>query len=274
MTAFTYTKPTVGGSEDTWGTTLNANWDALGAFLGSLDSAELAVLDGITSTTAELNLLDGVTVTLADITSTAAELNLLDGVTATTAEINYLSGVTGAIQTQIDNIPQPPELTQVQVEDDTSTVFGQVSGERLGQALNASLDALATGATGAPRIALKALEPVSAGDIVRSSKTVSARTSASLSFATMQSGTIRAKGTAAGSTNWAIGRYRNGVNTSIGSGVATSFSFDVPVLPFDLVSIAWSDGGLNNYTLSICTDGGNLWCGNPSTTVGVTGNDV
>jgi len=141
MTAFTYTKPTVGGSEDTWGTTLNANWDALGTFLGSLDSAELAVLDGITSTTAELNLLDGVTVTLADITSTAAELNLLDGVTATTAEINYLSGVTSAIQTQIDNIPQPPELTQVQVEDDTSTVFGQVSGERLAQAVAEYLSA-------------------------------------------------------------------------------------------------------------------------------------
>jgi len=152
MTTFTYTKPTVGGSEDTWGTTLNANWDALGTFLGSLDSAELAVLDGITSTTAELNLLDGVTVTLADITSTAAELNLLDGVTATTAEINYLSGVTSAIQTQIDNIPTAVELTQAQVEDDTSTVFGQVSGERLNQSVNANLDAFATGGTGAPRI--------------------------------------------------------------------------------------------------------------------------
>ena len=30
-----------------------------------------------------------------------------------------------------------PELTQVQVEDDTSTVFGQVSGQRLGQAITA-----------------------------------------------------------------------------------------------------------------------------------------
>jgi len=141
MATFTYTKPTVGGSEDTWGTTLNANWDALGTFLGSLDSGELAVLDGVTLTTDELNLLDGATLALANITSTAAELNLLDGVTATTAEINYLSGVTGAIQTQIDNIPQPPELTQVQVEDDTSTVFGQVSGERLSQAVAEYLSA-------------------------------------------------------------------------------------------------------------------------------------
>lgn len=135
MATFTYTNPTIGGSEDTWGTTLNANWTALGTFFGSLDSTELAVLDGITASTAELNLLDGVTVTLADITATADELNLLDGVTATTAEINYLSGVTSSVQDQIDNIPAPLELTQVQVEDDTSTVFGQVSGERLAQAV-------------------------------------------------------------------------------------------------------------------------------------------
>ena len=95
MTTFTYTNPTVGGSADTWGTTLNANWTALGTFLGTLDSAELAVLDGITATTAELNLLDGVT-------ATAAELNILDGVTATAAELNYVDGVTSPIQTQLD----------------------------------------------------------------------------------------------------------------------------------------------------------------------------
>jgi len=135
MVTFTYTKPTIGGSEDTWGGTLNANWDAIAAFIGSLDSTELAVLDGITASTADLNLLDGVTVTLADITATAAE-------------INYLSGVTSAIQDQIDNIPAPPELTQVQVEDDTSTVFGQVSGERLAQAVAANSAPLTAGAIG------------------------------------------------------------------------------------------------------------------------------
>jgi len=117
MTTFTYTKPTVGGSEDTWGDTLNANWDAVAAFIGPLDSTELAVLDGITAST--------------------AELNTLTGLLASTTELNYVDGVTSNIQTQIDNIPAPPELTQVQVEDDTSTVFGQVSGQRLGQAIAA-----------------------------------------------------------------------------------------------------------------------------------------
>jgi len=81
-----------------------------------------------------LNLLDGVTVTLADITATAAE-------------INYLSGVTSAIQDQIDNIPAPPELTQVQVEDDTSAVFGQVSGQRLAQAVAANASGIGSGQT-------------------------------------------------------------------------------------------------------------------------------
>lgn len=61
MTTFTYTNPTVGGSEATWGTTLNANWTALGDFLGTLDNADLAVLDGLIATTAELNYVDGVT---------------------------------------------------------------------------------------------------------------------------------------------------------------------------------------------------------------------
>ena len=112
MAAFTYTAPTVGGSSDTWGTTLNTNWANLSTFLGSLDSAELAVLDGITASTAELNILVGVT---AD----ASEINLLDGVTATTAEINYVSGVTSAIQTQLD--AKAADTTQAETDWETGT---------------------------------------------------------------------------------------------------------------------------------------------------------
>ena len=50
--------------------------------VAGVSPTELAVLDGITATTAEINILDGVT-------ATTAELNILDGVTATTAELNY-----------------------------------------------------------------------------------------------------------------------------------------------------------------------------------------
>jgi hypothetical protein len=89
-------------------------------------AAELNILDGVTATTAELNLVDGssagtivndkaviysaagqvnatsLAVGGTEITSTPVELNILDGATLSTAELNYVTGVTSAIQTQID----------------------------------------------------------------------------------------------------------------------------------------------------------------------------
>lgn len=128
--AITITKPTIGGSEDTWGLTINTALDDVAAALNGTGgtvapdhtvltingtnvtstAAELNILDGVTATAAELNILDGVTATTAElnildgVTATAAELNILDGVTATTAEINYLDGVASPIQTQINSI--------------------------------------------------------------------------------------------------------------------------------------------------------------------------
>jgi len=79
---YAWALPTVGGSEDTWGDDLNANWTALDTLLGGTNATEFAILDGATLTTAELNKLAGL---------------------ATTAvELGYVSGVTSAIQTQID----------------------------------------------------------------------------------------------------------------------------------------------------------------------------
>ena len=82
MTTFVYNLPVVNGSEDTWGTTINANWTNIGTFIGALDSAELAKLDGLTAST--------------------VELNILDGLTASQAELNYVAGVTSAVQTQLN----------------------------------------------------------------------------------------------------------------------------------------------------------------------------
>lgn len=130
MTTFSYTKPQVGASEDTWGGTLNANWDALGAFLGSLDSADLSKLAAITSSAAELNILDGVT-------ATTAEINKLDGVTATTAQINYVAGVTSPIQAQLDAKYVAVTQDNAAWSDGTSTTDSLVSPAKVKLAVEA-----------------------------------------------------------------------------------------------------------------------------------------
>ena len=68
-TNYSFTLPTVGGSTDQWGTNLNANWTSIDTLLGGTNVTEFAILDGAT---------------------------------VTTVEVNYVSGVTSAIQTQID----------------------------------------------------------------------------------------------------------------------------------------------------------------------------
>lgn len=60
-TNYGWTKPTVGGSEDQWGTITNTIFDQIDTLLGGTSAAEFAVLDGVTASTAELNFVDGVT---------------------------------------------------------------------------------------------------------------------------------------------------------------------------------------------------------------------
>lgn len=90
--AITITKPTVGGSEDSWGTTINTALDAIVLEINSN-------ADGTNTVTP--NLGSGWEVGGVAVTSTAAELNILDGVTSTTAEINILDGDTAATATTV-----------------------------------------------------------------------------------------------------------------------------------------------------------------------------
>lgn len=102
--AISITKPTVNGSNNTWGDTINNALDtivdAVNGTAGGPDitaitstAAELNVLDGVTATTAELNILDGVT-------STSTEINLLDGAQANTVVNNkaVVYGASGEVQ--------------------------------------------------------------------------------------------------------------------------------------------------------------------------------
>ena len=119
--AISVTKPTVGGSEDTWGATVNTGLDtivnALNGTSGTV-APNLSTLTvggvNVTATAAEVNILAGASVSAAELsalsgmTATTAELNILDGATPTTAELNFVTGVTSSIQTQLSTIQVIP----------------------------------------------------------------------------------------------------------------------------------------------------------------------
>jgi len=80
--AITITKPTVGGSEGTWGDTINTGLTAIESTLNGSGTGKATVAPDISTLT-----LNG-----TNVTADAGELNKLDGVTSTTAELNLLDG--------------------------------------------------------------------------------------------------------------------------------------------------------------------------------------
>jgi hypothetical protein len=90
---YSFTKPEVGASEDTWGGKLNGNWDALDTLLGGVTNVEFAYLDITTLGTSEANKVvtadaNGVTIfdggivedeTAVTSSSNATTVNCRDG---------------------------------------------------------------------------------------------------------------------------------------------------------------------------------------------------
>lgn len=101
-TNYSWTKPTVGGSEDQWGTLTNTIFDQIDTLLGGTSTAEFAILDGVTATTAEINYLDGVTSavqTQIDTKAPIASPTFTGTVTIPTATITTATATTANITT-------------------------------------------------------------------------------------------------------------------------------------------------------------------------------
>lgn len=150
--AISITKPTIGGNEDTWGSTINTALDTLvdavngtsGTTAPNLSTLTINGTD-VTSTAAELNKLDGFTGTFEDLnyakdlratgvtttefdkldglTASTLELNKLDGVTASTAELNKLDGVT-ATTAELNHVDGVSSNIQTQLNAKQATITG------------------------------------------------------------------------------------------------------------------------------------------------------
>ena len=134
MTTFVYSLPVVNGSEDTWGATLNTNWTNIGTFIGALDSAELAKLDGLTASTAELNHSVGVTSAIQTQLNAKAD----DGTTISAGDGLSGGGSLGANRT----ISHADTSSQGSVDNNGNTVIQDISVDAYGHVTSIGSTAL------------------------------------------------------------------------------------------------------------------------------------
>ena len=124
-----WAKPTVGGSEDTWGATINTTLDAIDTLVGGITAAELAKLDGLTTSKVELNYVTGVT------SAVQTQLNTISAsvtsVAVPTGVIMLWSGASNAIPTGYaicDGANSTPDLRNTFVVGAGSTYAVNATG--------------------------------------------------------------------------------------------------------------------------------------------------
>ena len=155
------------------------------------------------------------------------------------------------------------ELTETQAEDDTSTVFGLVSGERLAQAVAANETAISG-------ITPSDLVSPTAGDtaqIARSDTSGDGNTYIpAISYGCVQSGTVRAYlEEVSNADNLRVRRLRGGSYTTLGSTTSATLTVDAAIESGDLLLLEGTGGGAGagasdgTFNAEIRTGGESLW---------------
>jgi len=144
-TNYSWNLPTVGGSEDTWGTQLNANWTALDTLLGGVSQAEFATLDGVGS---------NIQTQLNTLTSNKADK---------TTSISAGAGLTGGGDLSTNRtLSHADTSSQGSVSNSGSTFIQSITLDTYGH-----ITALSSGTVSAPTTAqvLSATAGLTAGDV-------------------------------------------------------------------------------------------------------------
>ena len=105
-TNYSFNKPTINGSENTWGSDLNGNWDSVDSILYGGTAIQPNLVAGawkiggvaITSTAAELNLLDG-SVGNTVVNDKAVVYGSAGQIAATSATITTVNATTANVTT-------------------------------------------------------------------------------------------------------------------------------------------------------------------------------
>ena len=105
-TNYSFNKPTINGSENTWGSDLNGNWDSVDSILYGGTAIQPNLVAGawqvggvaVTSTAAELNLLDG-SIGNTVVNDKAVVYGSAGEIAATSATITTVNATTANITT-------------------------------------------------------------------------------------------------------------------------------------------------------------------------------
>lgn len=96
-TNYNFSKPTVGGDVDAWGTQLNGNWDKVEALFSGDTTADGMVLTGANITATSVNLSVSVTIEDATFVGTSVETDTLKLNKDVTEKVYTVSGTTPGI---------------------------------------------------------------------------------------------------------------------------------------------------------------------------------